>query len=64
MSSLKKTQKNYPRILKSLSRTFLLLMVLLFWNQKAVAHCDRENGPVAVAAKEALKTGNFDRILI
>ena len=28
------------------------------------AHCDRENGPVAVAAKEALKSGDFSKVVI
>lgn len=64
MRSLKKMIKSDPLKLKSFSRTFIVLMFLLSWNQNAIAHCDRENGPVAVAAKEALKTGNFDQILI
>ncbi len=31
---------------------------------KVNAHCDTENGPVAVAARTALKTGAFDGIVI
>lgn len=42
----------------------LILLFLFLWTPDALAHCDRENGPVAMAAKEALKTGNLDKILI
>jgi len=30
----------------------------------AWAHCDRKNGPVAAAARQALETGKFDTIAI
>lgn len=46
---------------------FVLLLIVMFWfagSQDVYAHCDRENGPVAVAAKDALKTGDFEKILI
>lgn len=46
---------------------FLLLLIFtLFFAgiQTASAHCDRENGPVAVAAKNALKTRDIGKILI
>lgn len=55
---------NSHRRLKRVSWAILILLPLLFWNQNAMAHCDRENGPVAMAAKEALKTGNIEEILI
>lgn len=48
----------------SFIRLSLILMFLLLWSQNALAHCDRENGPVAMAAREALKTGEPEKILI
>lgn len=41
---------------------FVSLFLLLFASP-ASAHCDRKNGPVAVDAKEALETGDFDKIV-
>jgi cell division inhibitor SulA len=50
------------------TKTFItaiaLLIVMGLLNTKSYAHCDRENGPVAVAAKEALKTGDFSKVVI
>lgn len=46
------------------SRYPVILLFLLLWNQNALAHCDRENGPVAIAAKEALKTEDFNKVII
>lgn len=42
----------------------LMLILVIFASAEALAHCDRENGPVAMAAKEALDTGEFDKIAI
>lgn len=42
----------------------VLLGLLLFMPGFALAHCDRENGPVAMAAKEALDTGDMEKVLI
>ena len=42
----------------------LVSLLLVFSVFPASAHCDRENGPVAVAAKEALKTGNLSKVAI
>jgi len=44
--------------------TALTLILGMFIVQPAKAHCDRENGPVAVAAKKALKTGDFSKVAI
>lgn len=41
--------------------TVALILGFTFTTQ---AHCDRLNGPVAVAAKKALKTGNVSKALI
>lgn len=51
---------------KSIFSGNLIFIVLLcmFCTQNLRAHCDRENGPVAMAAKEALKTGDFEKIVI
>ncbi|MFD2516428.1 DUF6448 family protein [Salinimicrobium flavum] len=62
MSAVKKLRKNHFLQVGNVSR--LLIIFLLLWSSDALAHCDRENGPVAMAAKEALKTGNMDKILI
>lgn len=42
----------------------LLFIVGLVLPQMAEAHCDTMNGPVAVAAREALATKNVDHVLI
>jgi len=49
---------------RSFLRLSVITMFLLLWSTNMLGHCDRENGPVAMAAKEALKTGNMDKILI
>lgn len=44
----------------------LLWFVLLFIGQSQLvrAHCDTRNGPVVTAARDALRTGNVDLVLI
>lgn len=64
METFKKSGEIYPMKFSRFFRWPLLLMFVFLGQQPALAHCDRENGPVAMAAKEALKAGNFDRILI
>jgi hypothetical protein len=51
-----------PQKFISVLAAFALLATLT--TSKALAHCDRENGPVAMAAKEALKTQDFNKIAI
>lgn len=64
MRTIKKVRENDLLKLKIFFRMCIILLLLLLWSPNALAHCDRENGPVAMAAKEALKTGNIDKILI
>ncbi len=48
-------------------KAFFLLLIVMFLftgSPDVYAHCDRENGPVAVSAKDALRTGDFDKIVI
>lgn len=47
-----------------LSTIALVLINLAFFTSNALAHCDGLDGPVVLAAKEALKTGNVNLILI
>jgi hypothetical protein len=42
----------------------LVLIIFVFYPDKALAHCDGIDGPVILAAKEALKTGDVNLILI
>ena len=49
---------------KWILRITVLFLVFSITYIESKAHCDRENGPVAVAAKEALKTGDLDKIVI
>jgi len=42
----------------------LLLINIIFYPAAALAHCDGIDGPVVLAAKEALKTGDVNLILI
>ncbi len=49
---------------KLVQRILLTLTLVLFATGEILAHCDRENGPVAKAAREALDTGEFERIVI
>ncbi len=44
--------------------TVILSLFMVFGSLPAYAHCDRENGPVAMDAKEALKTGDLNKIVI
>ncbi len=64
MRTTTKAGKSNLSTLKTFSRMSFFLLFLLLSGPHALAHCDRENGPVAMAAKEALKTGNLDQILI
>lgn len=49
------------RIAGSLLIAFMFIAVT---TQQTYAHCDRENGPVAMDAKEALNTGDFSKVAI
>ena len=49
---------------KTIITVIAILMVMGLFNTKSYAHCDRENGPVAVAAKEALETADFSKVVI
>lgn len=51
-------------IMKMAGSLVMVLALIAFNAQETFAHCDRENGPVAVDAKEALKTGDFSRVAI
>ncbi len=42
----------------------LFLIIIIFYPAAALAHCDGNDGPVVLAAKEALKTGDVNLILI
>lgn len=42
----------------------LFLLFILLSGTELYGHCDRKNGPVAVAAGEALKLGDFEKISI
>jgi hypothetical protein len=62
--TLIKKSKQKTTIIKITGRLVLVLMFFTFTAQQTFAHCDRENGPVAKDAKEALKTGDFSKIVI
>lgn len=47
-----------------ITATLILLLIFTLAGTEARAHCDRKNGPVAVAAREALQTENFEKIVI
>jgi len=64
MRTVKKSSEHFLPKVKRFSRLAIFLILLLSWNQSALAHCDRENGPVAMAAKEALRTGDLNKVLI
>lgn len=64
MKTLRKAGIGHFRRIKTISLVSFISMFLLLLSPDAQAHCDRENGPVAMAAKEALKTGKLDKILI
>ncbi|MDD2285429.1 MAG: DUF6448 family protein [Paludibacter sp.] len=61
--SRKRLQIRKSNLQKVLPVVFVSLFLLLFASP-ASAHCDRENGPVAVDAKEALETGDFSKVAI
>jgi len=56
------------RYLKSHFKTTLAsiftIALMLGFASTSQAHCDRVNGPVAVAAKKALETGDLSHVLI
>ncbi len=47
-----------------ITQMLVLISLTLFVTEKAFAHCDTESGPVAVDARKALETGNFNVIAI
>lgn len=49
---------------KTVITAIALLLALGLVITESYAHCDRKNGPVAKAAKEALKTGEFSKVVI
>jgi len=49
---------------KVIYASFLTLLLVLGISFNSQAHCDRVNGPVAVAAKQALQTGDVSIALI
>jgi len=65
---MKTVKRNHTRVNRSMMRTLMSLLLVItmtvFSSQQVFAHCDRENGPVAKAAVEALETGEFDKISI
>ncbi len=42
----------------------IVVLAMGLFSTESYAHCDRKNGPVAVAAKEALKTEDFSKVVI
>ena len=50
--------------MKILSTTILILAVAALFPNISQAHCDRVNGPVAKAARKALKNKNFETVQI
>lgn len=49
---------------KTAYTSILTLLLILGFSFSSQAHCDRVNGPVAVAAKQALETGDISQALI
>lgn len=49
---------------KTVFTSILTLLLVLGFSFNSQAHCDRVNGPVAVAAKQALETGDVSKALI
>lgn len=49
---------------KKLVIKLLFLLIFCLAATEVWAHCDRKNGPVAVAAREALQSGEFEKIVI
>jgi hypothetical protein len=56
--------KNSKLRLQIILSSVILSLFMVFGSLPASAHCDRENGPVAMDAKEALETGEFNKIVI
>ncbi|TYP94826.1 hypothetical protein LX73_0115 [Fodinibius salinus] len=50
--------------LKIALTSILIFVFMLGFSSISQAHCDRVNGPVAVAAKQALETGDVSKVLI
>lgn len=55
---------NHRSIVRKLGVAALASAALLFSSSSSFAHCDTMNGPVIVAAQEALKTGDVNLVLI
>lgn len=49
---------------KAIYTSLITLLFVLGFSFNSQAHCDRVNGPVAVAAKQALETGDVSKALI
>lgn len=49
---------------KNMAVRFIFLLIFSLGVTEAWAHCDRKNGPVAIAAQEALQSGEFVKIAI
>lgn len=49
---------------KAVYTSILTLLLVIGFTFNSRAHCDRVNGPVAVAAKQALETGDVSKVLI
>ncbi|WP_445664713.1 DUF6448 family protein [Fodinibius sp. AD559] len=49
---------------KKLYTSFLTILLVFGFSFSSQAHCDRVNGPVAVAAQEALETADVSKVLI
>lgn len=58
------TRKERVTIFNKPWRMLIVLMFIIFSVQQTFAHCDRRNGPVAVAAREALQSGDFEKVVI
>ena len=51
-------------IFTSLAVFAILFTIVLFGSNRVFAHCDGIDGPVVIAAKKALETGNVNLVLI
>ena len=51
-------------IFTSLAVFAILFTIVLFGSNRVFAHCDGMDGPVVIAAKKALETGNVNLVLI
>lgn len=68
---LNETQSNHVLPSKFVGRLFRMKEKLLFivfflciMSLHALGHCDTRNGPVVMAARESLKTGNINHVLV